>query len=366
MADLQRAVRAKFGLPPDRQRLLLLRRDDAVVLGMPSGDDTLVAPLGGAHLRREYQLTSGDEVVLEEVLPGQSSGAADSAVVRAHENARNFVRVCFNRPEAPEDFSCTVHTDLRLTLGELKEEMARYGHGAARRRAPQRVLSPVIGPSDSLTLCGARRRVLELPAGAFVLKRNQRAPQLKDLHLTLRCAARYGATRYGAARCGAARYAAAMFRCDGRPLTAAPLRQLGVVDMTALFVQKGTPLGPDEFLIKFMTFDPLNISKVFSPLCKLAVKAEERWARAASRHGRALCAARPLSLHRADSHRRHSIEAVKQRLAQRLKHDASCIRLRDKRLCAVGTIFRDDRSVRKSLTRLEDGREVHGTRWLAA
>ncbi len=167
MEQLKCAINEKFGMPIVCQRLIRPTAHGGIILGNDA-----------AQLRRDCGVWFGDEVTVELIGEGEGAGGP-SACKAALDAQRSSITVSFNDVAAPSVFDRVVVASKLDTLGALKAAIAG---------------------------------VLACDAGVIHLRRNERAPQLKDESVTL--------------------------------------GSLDLVDGSVVFVGAGAPMRPNEVLIK--------------------------------------------------------------------------------------------------------------------
>jgi hypothetical protein len=107
------------------------------------------------------------------------------------------------------------------------------------------------------------------------------------------------------------------------------LKSFGLVEGSLLWLSKGKPCLPNEFMIDFVHYDPADPKIPFRPFMITAISETMK------------------------------INSLKQFLATHLGNlDPQRLRLRDKKMNTLASILRDTTSIRRSLLGLSDGRQV--------
>lgn len=108
------------------------------------------------------------------------------------------------------------------------------------------------------------------------------------------------------------------------------LHSLSFVDGSVVWLARGRPCRPNEFLIEFVKYAPTEKPN-FSPLLTIPI---------------------------AESAKIKDVKEMLSKALLPLEINPSCLRLRDKKLTTAGSILRDSVTVRRSLMNLLDGRQV--------
>eukprot|EP00941_MAST-03F_sp_MAST-3F-sp1_P004371 g4371.t1 len=116
--SLKHSVESAFGVPPEKQRLILLRKNqNAVILrSTPQGGNEAL------QLVKDYNIWSGSQIVLE-VMEDKNEDEFDSKlskVIIAFEESRNTVTIRCNTIESPDDFTIPIVIDLRKSVKDLR------------------------------------------------------------------------------------------------------------------------------------------------------------------------------------------------------------------------------------------------------
>jgi hypothetical protein len=111
------------------------------------------------------------------------------------------------------------------------------------------------------------------------------------------------------------------------------LHQLSFMDGSVVWLSRGRPCRPDEFVIEFVKYAP-DEKPSFSPLISLPIAEATKISDVKSLLSKALIDSSSITV------------------------EPACLRLRDKKLSAAGSILRDSMTLRRSLMNLSDGRQI--------